>query len=71
MLMKNAGFQEHVFDELSELNPGCSYQIAKKLCEEEILIKSKDIGFNYIILRLPPFLNKSKSSLFEASAISF
>lgn len=54
--------EEHVFDELSELNPGSSYSIAKKLCEEEILIKSKDIGFNSIILRLPPLLNKSKSS---------
>ena len=54
--------EEHIFDELSELKPKCSYSIAKKLCEEEIIIQSKDIGLNSTILRLPPVLNKSKSS---------
>jgi len=55
-------FDFNIFDESSPLNPICSYGKAKQLCENLIFSQSSLGKFNSLILRLPPFLNKSKSS---------
>lgn len=50
-----------IHDELSELEPVCSYGKAKKLCEELIYNKSESLQVNTLIFRLPPVLDYSKS----------
>ena len=57
-------FARDIFLENSPLNPLCSYGQAKAECEQVISQFSEDMGYRYIIFRMPPLLiNDSKSKI--------